>query len=83
MGDFQQAAVFYPPDDAFQETSARYRAVAPEQWLQRQPEAGSSWPSWLKASHDVWGICFQVRENARLLFLIYSEDQWEHPPSLS
>jgi hypothetical protein len=22
-----------------------------EQWLQRHPEAGSSWPSWPKASH--------------------------------
>jgi len=29
-------------DDVLQETSARYRA---EQWLQRHPEAGSSWPS--------------------------------------
>ena len=29
-------------DDAFQETSARYRAVEPEQWLQRHPAAGSS-----------------------------------------
>ena len=38
-------------DDVFQETSARCRAVAPEQWLQRHPEAGSSWPSWPKASH--------------------------------
>ena len=38
-------------DDIFQETSARYRAVEPEQWLQRHPEAGSSWPSWPKASH--------------------------------
>ena len=26
------------------------RAVAPEQWLQRHPEAGSSCPSWPKAS---------------------------------
>jgi hypothetical protein len=39
-------------NDVFQETSARYRAVEPEQWLQRHPEAGSSWPSWLKASHQ-------------------------------
>ena len=31
-------------DDVFQETSARYRAVEPEQWLQRHPEAGSSSP---------------------------------------
>jgi len=31
-------------DDVFQEISARYRAVGPEQWLQRHPEAGSSWP---------------------------------------
>ena len=38
-------------DDLFQETSARYRAVEPEQWLQRNPEEGSSWPSWAKASH--------------------------------
>ena len=37
-------------DDVFQETSARYRAVKPEQWLQRHPEAGSSWPSWPQAS---------------------------------
>ena len=33
-------------DDVFQETSARYRAVEPEQWLQRHAEAGSSWLSW-------------------------------------
>ena len=26
-----------------QETSGRYRAVEPEQWLQRHPEAGSLW----------------------------------------
>ena len=38
-------------DDAFQETSARYRTVEPEQWLQRHPEAGSSWPSWLRSSY--------------------------------
>ena len=37
-------------DEVFQETSARYRAVEPEQWLQRHPEAGSSWPSWPQAS---------------------------------
>ena len=37
-------------DDAFQEKSAQYKAVEPEQWLQRHPEAGSSWPSWPKAS---------------------------------
>jgi len=37
----------------FQETSARYRAVEPEQWLQRHPEAGSSWPSWPQASQQV------------------------------
>jgi len=36
---------------ASQETSARYRAVEPEQWLQRHPEAGSSWPSCPKASY--------------------------------
>ena len=42
-------------DDVFQETSARYRAVEPEQWLQRHPEAGSSWPSWPKASHPQQG----------------------------
>jgi len=28
-------------------------AVEPEQWLQRHPEAGSSWPSWPKASHSL------------------------------
>ena len=39
-------------DDVFQETSSRYRAVEPEQWLQRHPEAGSSWPSWPKASRN-------------------------------
>jgi len=38
--------------DVFQETSARYRAVEPEQWLQRHPEAGSSWPSWHEAPHS-------------------------------
>ena len=32
-------------NDVFQETPARYGAVEPEQWLQRHPEAGSSWPS--------------------------------------
>jgi len=37
-------------DNVFQETSARHRAVEPEQWLQRHPEAGSSWPSWPQAS---------------------------------
>ena len=40
-------------DDLFQETSARYRAVEPEQWLQRHSEAGSSWPSWPKASREL------------------------------
>ena len=25
--------------------------MEPEQWLQRHPEAGLSWPSWPKASH--------------------------------
>jgi len=40
-------------DDVFQETPARYRAVAPEQWLQRHPEAGSSGPSWPTASHPL------------------------------
>ena len=38
-------------DDVFPETSARYRAVEPEPWLQPHPEAGSSWPSWPMASH--------------------------------
>ena len=37
--------------DVLQETSARYKAVEPEQRLQRHPEAGSSWPGWPKASH--------------------------------
>ena len=37
-------------DDVFQETSARYRVVEPEQWLQRHHEVGSSWPSRPKAS---------------------------------
>jgi len=37
--------VILSSDDVFQERSARYRAVEPEQWLQRHPEAGSSWPS--------------------------------------
>jgi len=32
-----------------------YREVEPEQWLQRHPEAGSSWPSWPKASHPHGG----------------------------
>jgi len=43
------------PDDVFQETSARYRALEPEQWLQRHPEAGSSWPGWPKASQLLLG----------------------------
>ena len=38
-------------NDTSQETSARYRAVEPEQWLQRHPEAGSSWPSWPRGPH--------------------------------
>ena len=33
-------------DGVFQNTSAQHRAVEPEQWLQRHPEAGSFWPSW-------------------------------------
>ena len=34
-----------------------YEACGAEQWLQRHPEAGSSWPSWPKASYarDVCG----------------------------
>ena len=36
-----------------QERSARYRAVEPQQRLQRHPEAGSSWPSWPQASHHM------------------------------
>jgi len=49
-------------DDVFQETGARYRAVEPEQWLQRHPEAGSSWPSWPKVSHrEALRACFRVR----------------------
>jgi hypothetical protein len=40
-------------DDEFQDTSARYRAVEPEQWLQRHPEAGSSWPSWPMALYSL------------------------------
>ena len=39
-------------DDLFQETSARYRAVESEQWLQRYSEAGLSWPSWPKTSYS-------------------------------
>ena len=38
-------------DNVFRETSARYRAVEPAQWLQRHPEAGSSYPSWPQAPH--------------------------------
>ena len=41
-------------DDLFEETSAQKRAAAPDQWLQRHPEAGSSWPSWYKASQWGW-----------------------------
>ena len=37
-------------DYVFQETSTPYGAVKPDQWLRRHPEAGSSWPSWPKAS---------------------------------
>ena len=40
-------------DDVFQEKSTLYRAVEPEQCLQRHPEAGSSWPSWPQASHGL------------------------------
>ena len=39
-------------DDVVQVISTRDRAVAPEQWLQRHPEAGSSCPSWPEASHQ-------------------------------
>ena len=35
-----------------QDEPARYRAVGPEQWLQRRLEAGSSWPSWPTASQS-------------------------------
>ena len=42
--------VLLSTDDMFQETSARCKAVEPEQWLQRHPEAGSSWSSWSQAS---------------------------------
>ena len=38
-------------DDAIQKTSARYRAVEPEKWLQRHPAVGSSWP-WGFHGHD-------------------------------
>ena len=38
-------------EDVFQASSARHRAVEPEQWLQRHPKAASSGPSWPKASH--------------------------------
>ena len=53
----------HPPlssDDVFQETSARYRAVEPEQWLQHHPEAGSSWPSWPQASSPPKKCVFSV-----------------------
>jgi len=30
--------------------------VEPEQWLQRHPEAGSSWPIWPKASQYLTGV---------------------------
>ena len=75
-------------EDVFQETSARYRAVGQEQWLQRHPEAGSSWPSWPKASH-IWtllsagGLMFgddyawpgvqKVGSQTLLLLLYYSQ----------
>ena len=45
--------------------SSDNRAVEPEQWLQRHPEAGSSWPSWPKASQP---SCFA--ESVRTLHAI-------------
>jgi hypothetical protein len=43
----------------FQEKSARYRAVEPEQWLQRHPDAGSSWSIWPQASHTPCRLPFR------------------------
>jgi len=57
-------------DDVFQETSARYRAVEPEQWLQRHPEAGSSWPSWPQASQRTRRVLF-VLDGARVVSILY------------
>ena len=34
-----------------------YRAVEPQQWLQRHPEASSSWPSWPQASKEGATTC--------------------------
>ena len=34
----------------FQVQSWEAGTLSPEQWLQRHPEAGLSWPSWPKAS---------------------------------
>ena len=49
----------FSSDDVFQETSTRYRAVEPEQWLQRHPEAGSSWPSWPTVSRSCHAKVFK------------------------
>ena len=65
------SAVRLSSDDTFQETSARYRAVEPEQWLQRHPEAGSSWPSWPQASQEV-----HVESIRKQLVRLCQPDQW-------
>ena len=56
----EQAESGLSSDDSFEETSARYRAVEPERWLQRHPEAGSSWPSWPEASYQAAVIWSRV-----------------------
>ena len=45
-----EAPLCLPPPSATSARTTRYKAAEPEQWLQRHPEAGSSWPSWPKAS---------------------------------
>jgi hypothetical protein len=50
-------------DQLGQDKPARYREVEPEQeqWLQRHPEAGSSWPGWSKAAHPFQAVDVLVR----------------------
>ena len=37
----------------------------PEQWPQRHPEAGSSWPNWPQASHSTPPVTLESHKNGR------------------
>ena len=51
------------------QTFVRYRAVEPEQWLQRYPDAGSSGPSWPEAptGHQHTSLIFIQQEAHKFL----------------